>query len=85
VLPTTPQDVRLIRFTERDREKHRFPSIRLVANGEDIVKPQDFTLHRYSGNSLNGQIVGDVTIHNLRHQDVTLNCKMRYILKSDLP
>jgi hypothetical protein len=33
--------------------KKSMPSIRLVANGEDIVKPQDFTLHRRIVTSLN--------------------------------
>jgi len=31
--------------------------MRLVANGEDIVKPQDFTLHRRIVTSLNHYIV----------------------------
>src|SRR6266550_1460932 len=64
------------------------PSIRLVANGEDIVKPQDFTLHRRivtivkslhrcSGNSLNDRIVDNVTIHASQSPALARPCFVR--------
>src|SRR5436305_3215929 len=75
------------------------PSIRLVANGEDIVKPGFYvtssnryivkSLHRCSGNSLNDRIVDNVTIHGsqspalARPCFVPVNCKMRHVLQPE--